>query len=82
MDDSVENLLRSGYSVSGAEEAVAEFIRGRRCLNIDRMASFASAALLGTLSGEDRSRAAALGLELGALELQKLFIYLTNEEAA
>lgn len=82
VDDSVENLLRSGYSVSGAEEAVHAFIRGRRCLNIDRMASFASAALLGTLSEEDRSRAAELGLELGALELQKLFIYLTNEEAA
>lgn len=78
IDESVEELLKTVYSVSGSSENVEKYILGKNCINIDQMAAFKSATIIGNMTEEDLNLSAALNLEITKVELQKLFIYLTN----
>lgn len=78
IDDTVENLLSKAYVVSGLSENIEKYLQGRKCINLEQMASFKSATILGEISPDDRKMAAELKLEFGKVELQKLFIYLTS----
>lgn len=80
VDDTVENLLKRAYYVSGPADAVDKFIAGKTLINIEQMASYKSAAIVGEVSNNDRNTAKELNLEFSKMELQKLFIYLTNME--
>lgn len=77
VDDSTENLLKSAYCVSGSSDNVDKYIAGKNCVNIDNMASFKSATVLGKITDSDRENAGKLNLEFSKVELQSLFIYLT-----
>lgn len=79
VDDSVENLLERAYSVAGAGDKVDEFIKDKSPINTETLGSFKSATILGELSAKDRERINSLELEINKVELQKLFIHLTNE---
>lgn len=79
VDDSVENLLERAYSVAGAASKVDEFIKDKNPINTETLGSFKSATILGELSAKDRERINSLELEINKVELQKLFIHLTNE---
>lgn len=78
VDDSVERLLNGAYCVSGPQAAVEEYARTRKCIGLDRLGAFASAALLGSRGAEEKQEIARLKLEVSPVELQKLFIHLTN----
>lgn len=80
VDDAVENVLKRAYCVSGPQAAVEAYAQGRKCIGFDRIGAFASAALLEEKTEEGNREIARLGLETSAVELQKLFIYLTNGE--
>lgn len=80
IDDSVENLLASGYSVSGPKATVESFISGRRCIATDCLSGFSRAALIGKLTSEEKAQAQQQGLEITGMELQQMFIYLTQED--
>lgn len=81
IDDSVENLLTNGYSVSGPKAAVESFVASKHCVGTDSLSGFCSAAVIGKLTSEERSQAEQAGLEIASMELQKMFIYLTQEDA-
>lgn len=81
VQDSVENLLKTAYCAVGSQEGVEKFIQGKTCVNREQMASYCSAAILGECTPQDKAFAAQLGVEIIGIELQKLFIHLTNEEA-
>lgn len=79
-DKEVESLLGGAYLVSGASENVAKYIANKKCINIEVIAGFKEATIIGELSEEDNNQIKELGLEISKVELQKLFIHLTGEE--
>jgi ABC-2 type transport system ATP-binding protein len=78
-DKEVESLLNEAYIVSGASEDVDKYIKDKKCINIDTIAGFKAATILGKLNEEDKGNIEMLTLEVSKVELQKLFIYLTGE---
>ena len=71
--DSVENLLRSGYNITGAAAAVDDYCRGKEELGCDTVGGIKTAAVLG------RAEAVPAGLTVSPLDLQKLFIRMTEK---
>ena len=78
VDDSVENLLSKAYVVSGLNENIDKYLQDKKFINIDEMASYKSATILGEVSQDDKVMAEKLKLEFSKVELQKIFIYLTK----
>ena len=74
MQDSVENIISQGYSVSGSAKNIDEFIKGKEVIGIDTLGAFKTAHIMGTI---DKSQIPS-ELEVTKLDLQKLFIQLTN----
>ena len=79
-DKEVESLLGGAYLVSGSSENVGKYIENKKCINIEAIAGFKEATIIGELSEEDNNQIKELGLEISKVELQKLFIHLTGEE--
>lgn len=75
MKDSAENVISQGYSVSGTAEAVDKFVQGKKVLGMDVLGGLKTAYLLGS---EGLNEVPA-GMEVSRLNLQKLFIHMTNE---
>lgn len=76
LQDSVENILASAYSVSGAISAVDQYLVGKNRVSEQVMQGFKSAIVF--REERDLALAKSLDLELGQVELQKLFIGLTG----
>lgn len=70
-----EALLQEGYTVSGARKNVEEFLAGRQVLGSDLLGGLMSAYILGSRPSEIPE-----GLEISSMDLQKLFVKLTEEE--
>lgn len=79
-DKEVESLLGEAYLVSGSSDNVGKYIENKKCINIETIAGFKEATIIGEISEEDNSQIKELGLEVSKVELQKLFIHLTGEE--
>lgn len=80
-NNEVEEMLDKVYTISGLSINVDEFIKDKICLNTEAMATFKAVTIEGELTEDDRKKIKELSLELSKVELQKLFIYLTGEEA-
>lgn len=78
--DEAEELLDKAYTVSGLTENIDKFINAKNIVNIEEITSFKSATIIGTLTNEDKKLAEDLDLKFSKVELQKLFIYLTEKE--
>lgn len=78
LQQSVEELLRSAYTVSGEAAAVDGFVSGRKVIAFDSMGRFKSATIFEAPDDEARSKAKERGLDVSLPPLQKLFIELTN----
>ena len=74
MKDTVENLTSQGATVSGPIKKVDEFIVGRNVIGTETLGGLKSAFLLERLDKKQLPE----GLELSRLNLQQLFIQLTN----
>ncbi len=72
VDDETQNVLDMGYCVSGPAGAVDEYIKGKKVLGCDTLGGLKSAYLTGSCE------AVPPGLEVSRLDLQKLFVQLTN----
>lgn len=73
LDDSVQNVLSKGYSVSGAGDKIDEFIKDKETIGVDILGSLKTAHIIGTIDSNVPD-----GLEVAKLDLQKMFIQLTN----
>ncbi len=73
--ESRDSLLSQGYTVSGGAAAVETYIQGRSVLGVDSLGGLRTAYVLGQ---PDKSAGSAQDLEFGPMDLQKLFIQLTN----
>lgn len=74
LNDKAESVLSKGYSVSGSAAAVDRYIAGKNVLGVDTLGGLKSAYLMETL----KEAAVPEGLEMAKLDLQKLFIHMTN----
>lgn len=72
--ENVNDLLSKGYSVSGKASLVDEYIKGRKLIGEDTIGPFKTAHIMGA---PDKNNIPD-GLEISKLDLQKLFIQLTN----
>ena len=75
-NDSCEHLLSQGYTVSGSASEVDKFIEGMEVIGIDTLGGLKSATVMGKIEASSVPD----GIEIGKLDLQKLFIKLTNEQ--
>lgn len=73
--ESRDSLLSQGYTVSGGAAAVETYIQGKQVLGVDALGGLRTAYVLGTA---EKTSEAAKDLEFGPMDLQKLFIQLTN----
>lgn len=73
-NDSCESLLSKGYTVSGKSSTVDAFIEGKTVMGIDMLGGIKTAYIMGSL---DRNEVPE-ELEVSRLDLQKLFVQLTN----
>lgn len=74
MNDSAQNVLAAGYTVTGPADRVDAFVSGRQVLGSDTLGGIKSVYLMGTL---DTSKVPD-GVEVSRMKLQNLFIHLTN----
>jgi ABC-2 type transport system ATP-binding protein len=70
---SCEALLSKGYTISGNASAVDAYINGKNVIGSDTLGGLKTAYILGRLEAP-----VPAGLEVSKLDLQKLFIQLTN----
>jgi len=71
-NESCENLLASGYTISGKAAAVDEFIKDKEVIGQDSLGGLKTAYLIGKAENVPQ------GLEVSKLDLQKLFVKLTS----
>ncbi len=78
--DEAENLRARGTTVTGPGEAVATFVQGRTVLGRTSLGPTTQVTLYGALTEPDLAEAARLGLDLGPVDLQDLFVHLTGPD--
>ena len=71
-NESRDTLLAQGYTVSGNAALVDEFIKDKHVLGCDALGGLKTAHILGQRTEVPQ------GLEISGLDLQKLFVQLTN----
>jgi len=75
---SVEELLSSAYTVSGETSKVDIYLKNKLYVGEETIARFKSATVLEASQYKDNALANELDLEFSNVQLQKLFISLTN----
>ncbi len=74
----VADLLTSAHTVSGEASKVDVYLKGRNSAGEEMIGKFKSVTVLEEVNTINKTMAKELGLELSKVELQKLFISLTN----
>lgn len=75
---SVESLLSAAYTVSGQKHKVNHYLENREFTGEETMGEFKLVTVLEDIKNKNRELANNLDLKFGNVELQKLFINLTN----
>lgn len=73
IDRPAEEVRKMGYCVSGKAEDVDAYTQGKNVLSVDTLGGLKTACVLGMADAVPDS------LEVTALDMQKMFIYLTND---
>ena len=74
-NQSVEELLSKGYTISGSASAIDGFIEDKTVLGVDSLGGLKTAYVIGEIDPPSLPA----GIETGKMDLQKLFIHLTSE---
>jgi ABC-2 type transport system ATP-binding protein len=74
-----EDLISKGASITGEATIVDEFTQGMKILNEQRLGNTKSVMVYEKLPEDRRNEAQRLGLDVGPISLQDLFIHLTGE---
>lgn len=73
-DESRDEMLQSGYTVSGKASVIEEYVQGRDVLGIDSLGGLKTACISGSYTPSEIPGE----LEVTKMDLQRLFIQLTN----
>lgn len=75
LQESVESLLEKGYSISGLGNEVDSYCKGRNVIGYDELGSLKIAYVL----GEKDSLPVGSNLQISSMNLQKLFVKMTEK---
>ncbi|MCL3859577.1 ATP-binding cassette domain-containing protein [Actinotalea sp. K2] len=81
LTEDAETLRRRGVCVTGPDQAVEAFVAGRTVVGRQSLGPTTQATVYGDLEPEEIAAARGLGLEIGPVDLQDLFVHLTGKEA-
>ncbi|GAA5344932.1 ABC-2 type transport system ATP-binding protein [Planifilum fimeticola] len=79
LQETMDQVLECGVSVTGDARAVDGFIAGMQVLHTERLGGTKRAMVYGKLSEDQLLEAGRRGIEIGSVSLQHLFIHLTEE---
>lgn len=79
LNEEYETVASRGASVTGAADQVDAYVAGMNVLTEQKLGGTKSVMVYGALGEEDQQKAHQLGLEIGPVSLQDLFIHLTEE---
>ena len=79
LNEPYETVSAHGASITGSAEQVEAFTSDMKRLNKQQLGGTKSVMVYGELDDAKRQEARALGLEIGPVSLQDLFIHLTEE---
>ncbi|WP_309120913.1 ABC transporter ATP-binding protein [Paenibacillus sp.] len=82
LDEDAESLRSKAYTVTGPKAKADSFANGRSVIHAESIGGLASLTIQGAMSPELKRQAESLGLEIGPVSLQQLFIHLTNHASA
>jgi len=74
LEDHVENLLSKGYTISGNATILDEYIKSKNVLAVESLGGLKTACIIDDINKLDLPA----GLETSKLDLQQMFIHLTN----
>ncbi len=74
IDDSIEKVLQMGYSISGKADEISEYIKGKNVLDTEDIAGMKIAYIM----GEPQESAISDSMSVTAINLQKLFVKITD----
>lgn len=77
-----DDLRGEGATITGAAAAVADFTAGREVLATRHLGPTRSSTVFGALTADERRHATQMGLEVGPVPLQDLFVHLTEPTRA
>ncbi|MFD5173404.1 ATP-binding cassette domain-containing protein, partial [Bacillus mycoides] len=80
VQSSVEDFLEKGHIISGHKDKVTNFLMGKNVVKQELYGNKEISAIWGDLSARDYELIETEGLEIDRVTLQKLFIYLTDNE--
>jgi len=83
VNDDADAMRGRGASVTGPADVVDQFVAtlivdGVRALGAQRLGSTKQVSIFGDVDSDTRLQARALGLEIGSMPLQDLFVHLTD----
>ena len=80
LQENYETLISRGVSVTGNNIKVDEFAHGKNILNSEQLGNTKSVMIYEERTNDLENQADKLGLEIGPISLQDLFIHLTEGE--
>jgi ABC-2 type transport system ATP-binding protein len=78
LDEEADALRGRAFTVVGPASKVSAFTEGKAMIACEASGAMVSATVQGPLGADERTRAAALGLEVAPVSLQQLTVHLTN----
>lgn len=76
LNDEVERIRAHAYLLTGNDESMEPFIKGRHVIYRESYGKGSFTAIYGEMKEEDRMQAGKLGISIDGLPLQKFFSYL------
>ena len=73
-NESCQELLSNGYTVAGSATLIDDYIKGKNVIGTDSLGGLKTAYIIGKIDN------IPLGIEVSKLDLQKLFVKLTNDK--
>ncbi len=78
MDDDTDAVRDRAANIVGDSAAVEAFVAGREVIHRESLGRVSSVTVLGALTGDDRERLSAAGLDIAPVSLQQLIVRLTQ----
>ncbi|GGP13152.1 ATP-binding cassette domain-containing protein [Oceanobacillus neutriphilus] len=79
LQETNEQLLEKGHSITGPKENVEAFTKTLKVIHEEMLGRTKSVMVYGHLPEQEQRKAVELGLEIGTLSINNLFIHLTRE---
>ncbi|WP_058301051.1 ABC transporter ATP-binding protein [Gorillibacterium timonense] len=82
LDQDADEFRGMAYTVTGNADRIRSFAEGKKVLHEEGFGSLLSVVLWGRAGAQEKRDAAELGLELGPVSFQQLFVHMTSGNAA